>query len=192
MKTALLALFLSTTIFAQEESNNSLDKKHEIKVDAIELIVVANIEITYEYLISKYSGAGISITFDGGNSSDDFLNWAITPFYRQYFFNRQEKRAQGLFAEGHLNLGSFENDYYQYTYDTDTGFIVDERFVEHDKTAFGAGFALGYKWASNNGFVIEPSVGVGRNIIGNTQDDGAYYDSIDFYFRGGIQVGYRF
>ena len=62
------------------------------------------------------------------------------------------------------------------------------------KTAFGAGFALGYKWASNNGFVIEPSVGVGRNLIDTSEDDDAYayYDAIDFYFRGGIQVGYRF
>ena len=191
LKTGLLGLFVSTTIFAQEDSNAFFSKKHEIKIDAIELIAVANIEITYEYLISKYSGAGVSVSIDGGESSDDILKWAITPFYRQYFFNRQEKRAQGLFAEGHLNLGSFEDNYYEYTYDPDTDFIINERYVEQNNTAFGAGFAVGYKWASNNGFVIEPSLGVGRNLFGNTKDDDNF-SSVDIYFRGGIQVGYRF
>lgn len=184
----LLLLTLTTTLFAQEE-NSYLNKKHEIKLDAIELIAVANIEFTYEYLISKYSGAGISIAFDGGKESDDIVKWGITPFYRQYFFNRQEKRAQGLFAEGHLNLGGFEDYYYEYTY-SEEGFIDSEIRVDNNKTAFGAGFALGYKWASNNGFVIEPLLGVGRNLFGAENENN--FNDIDFYFKGGIQVGYRF
>ena len=185
---AILLLTLSTSVFAQEE-DSFLDKKHEIKLDAIELIAVANIEFSYEYLISKYSGAGISITFDGGKESDDIITWAITPFYRQYFFNRQEKRAQGLFAEGHLNVGGFEDYYYEFTYSVDSEYQTETR-IENSTTAFGAGFALGYKWASNNGFVIEPLLGVGRNLFGSEINDD--YIDLDFYFRGGIQVGYRF
>lgn len=185
---AVLLLTLSTSLFAQEEES-FLDKKHEIKLDAIELIAVANIEFSYEYLISKYSGAGISITFDGGKDSDDIITWAITPFYRQYFFNRQKKRAQGLFAEGHLNVGGFEDYYYEFTYSVDSEYQPENQ-VENSTTAFGAGFALGYKWASNNGFVIEPLLGVGRNLFGSEINDD--YIDLDFYFRGGIQVGYRF
>ena len=184
----VLLLTLSTSVVAQEEES-FLDKKHEIKLDAIELIAVANIEFTYEYLISKYSGAGISITFDGGKESDDIITWAITPFYRQYFFNRQEKRAQGLFAEGHLNVGGFEDYYYEFTYSVDSEYQPETR-IENSTTAFGAGFALGYKWASNNGFVIEPLLGVGHNLFGSEVNDD--YIDLDFYFRGGIQVGYRF
>ena len=185
---AILLLTVPASLSAQEK-DSFLDKKHEIKLDAIELIAVANIEFSYEYLISKYSGAGISITFDGGNDSDDIVKWAITPFYRQYFFNRQEKRAQGLFAEGHLNIGGFEDYYYEYAYTVDYIYESETR-VENDVTALGAGFALGYKWASNNGFVIEPLLGVGRNLFGSETDDN--FNDIDFYFRGGIQVGYRF
>ncbi|MGB5941955.1 MAG: DUF3575 domain-containing protein [Leeuwenhoekiella sp.] len=192
MKNSLivLATFLSLgyTSIAQEEEN--LFKKHELKIDAVELIAVANAEFTYEYLFSKYSGAGVAITFDleGQDDFDDMVRYAITPFYRQYFFNRQEKLAQGLFAEVHLNIGGFK--------DTSYNSSVDDYDV-YTASALGAGFGIGYKWASENGFVIEALVGVGRNLSffsepSRPNEDSYYYTDFDFYFRGGIQIGYRF
>lgn len=176
-------LFLTTIATAQEPDEPDTTRRHEIKIDAIELIAAGNFEVSYEYLISKFSGAGVSISFDVADG-EDVLNWAITPFYRQYFFNKKEAFARGLFAEGHLNLGNFEDDRYYYEcYECNTPQTKD------NFTALGAGFALGYKWASGNGFVIEPSLGIGRNLF--LKQDEYYYD-IEVYFRGGILVGYRF
>lgn len=179
-----IAILCITLCEAQEkDSISSMNLKHELKLDAVELVAAANVELSYEYLISTFSGVGISIAFDAGSNDEDVLKWAITPFYRQYFFNRQSKRARGLFAEGHLNIGSFEDDYY-YNYD----YYCEDCTYEDPKktTALGAGFAIGYKWASDNGFVIEPSLGVGRNLF--LKDN----QSLDVYFRGGVLVGYRF
>lgn len=174
--------------FSQESENFEAGPqgKHELRFDAFEALAFKNIEFSYEYVISKYSGAGASINFSLDNESISGYGekFAFTPYYRQYFFNKKEYGARGLFVEGSLQFGSGENEDYYYNYNPVTDTYVDSKTKDKWFEA-GIGLSIGQKWVSNNGFVFEISAGGGRYLL---NDDYAP----EGYFRGGILVGYRF
>ena len=178
----MTALFLgcSLFVFAQEETEESTtpiaERKHEFRVDALEGLVAPAIDVSYEYVISKYSGAGVSVLIGlTDENSGDYPKFAFTPYYRQYFFNKQDYGACGFFAEGLLNYSSGTVDFFTSN---------DFNQTEEDWSAFGIGFAIGQKWISQNGFIVEISAGVGRNF---GDDDFAP----EAFFRGGVSIGYR-
>lgn len=179
----LLTLFLgmSTIGFAQETETTDqpfTNQKHEIRLDVTDALIVSTLELNYEYIISKFSGLGasVSVRLDEYDDYGSYQKFAFTPYYRQYFFNKKEYGARGLFAEGLLQVASGEE-----LYGDDIGFANNDG----DWTNFGVGFALGQKWVSKNGFILEISAGGGRYFGGK---DG----SPEAFFRGGVLVGYRF
>ena len=108
-----LLLLISTTItFAQEDIddqpvnlNEINNKKHEFRIDVLEGLLVPAIDVSYEYVLSKYSGIGASVNFDLDDDEFDFdQKFAFTAYYRQYFFNKKEYGARGFFAEGYFNM----------------------------------------------------------------------------------------
>lgn len=142
----------------------------------MEGLIVPALDISYEYVISRYSGAGANIHFSLSDELDFEQNFAFTPYYRQYFFNKKDYGARGFFAEGSLQYATGE----QTVFNSDTNSQSSE-----DWSQFGIGFAIGQKWVSRNGFVIELLLGGGRYL---SDDDFAP----EAFFRGGISVGYRF
>jgi len=189
MLIALVSSLTCATTFSQEdefENNPVLDRKHELRIDAIEGLTIPMLEINYEYVLSKYSGVGaaISINFNNDNNVYYGQKFAFTPFYRQYFLNKKEYGARGLFVEGMMQLAAGEDTSYFYEYDAanDIGF---ERTESNDWFDAGIGIAVGQKWVSNNGFVFELSIGGGRYL---SRGD----DQPDAFLRGGVLVGYRF
>jgi hypothetical protein len=189
LMTALVAMSLFGTAFAQvdePEANPVLEKKHELRLDAAEALLVPTLEFNYEYVISKYSGAGAALSVNLSNDIDFEYGqkFAFTPFYRQYFLNKKEYGARGLFVEGMLQAAAGESNIYYYEYDDVNG--TDLSYSEEDNWFnVGAGLAIGQKWVSNNGFVFELSAGGGRYFSGG--------DNVpDAFFRGGVSVGYRF
>lgn len=190
MKKLLFVVLMGFSLlgFAQESENFEAGPqgKHELRFDGFEALVFKTIEINYEYIISKYSGAGaaISINLDNESIVGYGESFAITPYYRQYFFNKKEYGARGLFVEGTLQLAAGEYEDYYYTYNPNTEYYLETTTKDKWFEA-GLGLAIGQKWVSNNGFTFEISAGGGRYLL---NDDVAPAG----YFRGGILVGYRF
>ncbi|MCK8479216.1 DUF3575 domain-containing protein [Psychroserpens algicola] len=184
MKNSILCAFVflfTIPLFAQDEDIADQDvdfPKSEVKLNALSLIVGA-FEGTYEYLLNEESAIGINgfVVYD--NDLDTDLNYYISPYYRLYF---GEKYAAGFFLEGFGMLNNVEGN--RITYFNNQGDILS---VEEDNiTDFALGIGLGGKWVTNNGFVGELSLGVGRNLF-NANESG-----IDFVGKLGITVGYRF
>jgi len=129
----LLFLFLLVNIaYAQEGNNNEsneieLNNTHEFRIDVLEALAVLNFEIDYEYIISKYSGAGAAISYSFDNSSDFDQKFSFTPYYRQYFFNKKEYGARGFFVEGLLQAatGKDYDSFYIYD-DVNEGYTYEE------------------------------------------------------------------
>lgn len=174
--------------FSQESENLEAGPqgKHELRLDAFEALAFKTIEINYEYVISKYSGAGaaVSINLDDESIVGYGESFTFTPYYRQYFLNKKEYGARGLFVEGSLQLAAGKNESYYYNYNPNTEYYQEH--ITSDKWfEAGVGLAIGQKWVSNNGFTFEISAGGGRYLL---NDDYAP----EGYFRGGILVGYRF
>ena len=137
--------------------------------------------------MSRYSGLGASVfvNLDGDNESAD-EDFVVAGFYRQYFFNKKDYGARGFFAEGILQFATGESLSFN-----DDLVIVNGLPVEETEnwSQVGIGFALGQKWVSRNGFVLEISLGAGR-YFGDNDDEN--FDIPEAFFRGGFSVGYRF
>jgi hypothetical protein len=189
--TTILCLAISAITFAQQDTddqpvnlNDINNKKHEFRIDVLEGLVVPALDISYEYVLSKYSGVGasINIAFDDDDDIDFNQNFAFTGFYRQYFFNKKDYGARGFFAEGLLQYASGDTDtIFSFT---DQGDVISQSSESWNK--FGVGVSIGQKWVSRNGFVLELSLGGGRYLGGD--DD----FSPEGFFRGGVSFGYRF
>lgn len=188
--TTFLCLAMTAVAFAQEDTddqpvnlNEINNKKHEFKIDVLESLAVPALDVSYEYILSKYSGVGASVNINLDNDDFDFnQQYAITGFYRQYFFNKEDYGARGFFAEGLFQYAGGDSDT---IFDfNDTGDLISQSSDTWNK--FGVGVSVGQKWVSRNGFVIELSLGGGR-YLGNNDNL-----SPEGFFRGGLSFGYRF
>lgn len=192
-KITFLFLIISTFAFAQEDTDEQSvnlqeinNKKHEFRIDVLESLLVPAIDISYEYVLSKYSGIGASVNFDFDDDDFDFdQKFAFTAYYRQYFFNKKDYGARGFFAEGLLQYANGNNNDISFITD-DQGFITETVQSSGTWNKFGVGAAIGQKWVSKNGFVLELSLGGGR-YLGDDDDN-----SPEGFFRGGVSFGYRF
>lgn len=174
MKKLILSAFLFFTIYAisQSEKSNIASRKHEIKFGGAKLLVVPALELTYEYIPSKDFSFGSSVLLNFSSNSSFNENFSVTPFGRFYFQESREYGAYGFFVEGFLKFatGTIITDYYNQKIDYQSG---------------GYGLGIGKKWINNSGFVIETLVGGARGFgNGVTAPIG--------YFRGDINIGYRF
>lgn len=117
---------------------------------------------------------GVSLFINFKPEETYYEKFAITPFYRFYFFNNQENGDNGYYFEVFSKFASGKN-------------IEDSYLTDISKNYFdiNIGGALGRKWISNKGFILETYFGFGRNL-------GFSKNSPEFAFRGGVSLGYRF
>lgn len=180
-KIICLLAFIATTFGFGQETNenrtNSLsDKKHEIKFGGIKLLAGPIFEGAYEYIYSKDFTFGSSILVDLHKDNAWDENFSITPFARFYFQESKEYGAKGFFVEGFAKIAVGENELYQ-------EFSSD--YKAENFTAAALGLSVGRKWINHSGFVLETLIGIGRTL-GNSDH------APDVFFRGDVNLGYRF
>ena len=186
MKNLFIVIFLVavSNAFGQTDSTKTaLDRKHEVKIGAVKLLVGPILEGTYEYIYSSDFTFGSSILASFVNDQTYYAeDFSITPFARFYFQEKKDYGANGFFVEGFLkySTGRYHSydaydEYYQY----------ETEFNPKKYSVAVAGFALGKKWINKSGFVFEILAGAGRTL-GNSQQ------APDYFFRGDFNIGYRF
>lgn len=175
MKKVLIAIALIISFSLSAQQDNPYDalnmSRHEIRLDASEIIIFPNLELNYEYVISKYSGAGIALSYSLDEEYDEYQKFSINPYYRQYFFNKKDFGARGLFVEGVLKIAGGED------------YRFDDMQPAEDWFNVGAGLVVGQKWVSDNGFVFELQIGGGRYFNNDNGPEG--------FLKGGVLIGYR-
>ena len=165
-----MLLFVVTFSVAQEKKEiypQDVNKKHELKINALTLLLAKWIDVSYERLIDEESSLGTAVTINTDSFETD-LNYAITPYYRRYFSG---KFARGFFVEGFGMLFSAEDNF---LFDTNN----------EDVTGLAIGISVGGKFVSYKGFTAELVLGVGRNFLESENNEAVG--------RFGISVGYRF
>ena len=196
MKNLLLiswALLLSIGVHSQDDEPTdsqkriakfAVAKRNEVSIDVISAIAIPALNPRYEYILGRYSGVGIDlfVSIDGDDEFDDYSeyeNFSLTPYYRQYFFSKQDYGAKGFYAEGFIKFFTFEEAMFSSVDDS----VKNESFFD---TSIGAG--IGWKWISQSGFLVDLGFGVGRNL-GLPSDDGI---GQEVQARGGLNFGWRF
>ena len=161
---------------SQDDQYGVGDRKNEIRLDVFDAAFFSALDVSYERVDDNAIGYGASLFVNLRDSNDGgyYEKFAFTPFFRFYFFNKEDYGAKGLFVEVFSKFASGED----FVFFDDT-----EEEVDYFDAALG--LSIGKKWVNRRGFMLEISLGGGRNI-------GLDDNSPEFTFRGGISLGYRF
>lgn len=184
MKKILLLFCFSSflTIHAQDTSQHQKNiRNHELKLNSLNLALFSALDISYEYILNNQSSVGASVyilTKTPGNENEIKL-FSMTPFYRKYF---SAKRANGFFAEGFGMINIFDK--------TDEGDFIDKKLVARE-TNLAIGVSIGTKFLFRENFVVEAYLGVGTNLINNSEIDTGNNNQ-HIIGRSGLLLGYRF
>ncbi len=187
------ALLFSFTVHSQEDEPTdsqkriakfAVAKRNEVSIDVISAIAIPALNPRYEYILGRYSGVGIDlfVSLDDEDDFDDYSeyeNFSLTPYYRQYFFSKQDYGAKGFYAEGFVKFFTFKEPIFSSVDDS----VTNESFFD---TSIGAG--IGWKWISQSGFLVDLGFGVGRNL--GLPDDENIGQEVQA--RGGLNFGWRF
>ena len=164
---------------------------NEIGLDIFDLALLRTIDITYEYIKNSEIGFGVTARYcldpDASSGLADGEKYAITPFFRYYFFSKKDYGSKGFYAEAFLKCFGGKVDWYNSSsYYSDNSYYVSASSgtANYFDVAFGVG--LGYKYVNRSGFFVDLNLGLGRSSglsdkLGDTSVG-----------RGGITVGFRF
>jgi len=182
----ILIFFTTFVTFAQSNYEQETTKYNELKINMSNLIGFKFLDVGYEKIINEESTFGVNLLFNLDSNSestglDEYRTFSITPYYRHFFSN---KYAQGFFVEAFTMLHSAkEDDYYYEIFDPNTG-MYSGGSNSNTYTDFAVGISAGAKWVSRRGFVAEIYLGIGRDLLGNSDEE--------VVGRGGVAIGYRF
>lgn len=197
MKTLLLFLTLSLVALEVTAQGNTYNQqqdhrdlaKNELSLNAFNILIFGVLEGTYERVISEQSSISVDVFADvfdkreGENIDFSELytrDFAITTGFK--FFFSEDKVARGFYAEGFGMLSTGETSESRET--TGPGGELNYTEMEVDYTDFALGLGLGGKFVARQGFLIDVSFGLGRNLFNN--------DSPVLVIQTAINVGYRF
>ena len=211
-----LLLLFNLAIFSQEEvkkveivsTDNQIvelfDKlgDKEIKLDITDLIIFPAFEFTFEKIQDPYSSIGLGLFLNLSDHNSSNRNWSdvvtITPFYRFYFFNKKDYGGAGFFAEIFSKFSFAKQDVLYYN--PDLSFEDMYNTEEENFFDIAPGASIGQKWLNRKGWTFEVSVGFGRFLLNNDDEDmpvdgsGRVMSSSrpQAAFRGGFTIGKRF
>lgn len=161
--------------------------KNEVKVNILNTIVLASVELGYEHFIDKDQSIGVeflindrfSYTTEKKNGAKEFKTNSILASYNFYFS-----------SDGQSNSGYYVSPFLKYRFgDFNEKETVND--VEITKTtdmnSFIVGLGTGYKWAWNDKFAIAPYVNIARNFSEEVNDR---FSAVEV--NAGVSIGYRF
>ncbi|KGL61978.1 hypothetical protein [Polaribacter sp. Hel1_85] len=165
MKKILLALglLISSLGYSQQE----------LKLDIGDALVIKALEFSYENYLTENTSFGVSALFNLNKQDVSFRykeNTMITPYYRQYFSTNEQ---WNFFGEGFLGINTGKKES-----------IEDSGNYDVKYTDGALGIAVGTKYISSSGLIIDLYGGIGRNLFGS--------NSPTLVPRLGLNIGWRF
>jgi len=170
----LLLLLIAISGFSQEVTQDVTTEttqeifprdiaKNELSVNAFNLVAFGAIDVAYERIIdpsSSWSIEGFILALNRESESADYFftrTASLTGKYKYFFGDRS---TWGFYVNGMAMLSTGE--FYEDVYDRD-GYYTSR--VDKDYTDLALGFGLGGKWVSKQGFFLDLSTGIGRNLL---------------------------
>ena len=183
-KITLIALLLigSATSFAQQFDDQENLNQHELKINMSNLIGFKWLDLNYERILNEEASIGVSTLFSldsGSEGLDEYRTFSLTPYYRHFF---SKNYARGFFVEAFTMLHTGKEEIYNSHIDINGDYI--ENNYDNKYTDLAAGISVGGKFVTKRGFVTEIYLGIGRDLLNNSD--------LEVVGRGGVSIGYRF
>lgn len=187
----LFCFFFAVVSFAQTNSDSIVSpivaKKNEVKIDALNLISNGRLGITYERFLNTDFSVGVTGMFlNKSSKEDDFLtddtrtliDYQIIPYVRY----AMSKSATNLYyIEGFVNVNGGQ---YKELTTLNNGIADYVVVIKNDYSDVALGGSVGYKLYFKESFVLDLTVGIGKNLFQE--------NSPSTVARMGINLGYRF
>tara|TARA_B100000378_G_C18014830_1_gene402065 strand:+ start:319 stop:927 length:609 start_codon:yes stop_codon:yes gene_type:complete len=152
--------------------------KNELSINALSLIAIGALDLSYERNINEDSSWSTELWFQLSDEiNDDFVrDFAITGKYKHFFSSNY---ARGFYVHAFTMISSGKNYDYNYDYENNISMEEDESFTD-----FALGFGIGGKLISSGGFKADFSGGIGRNLLND--------NSPTIVGQVMVNLGYRF
>ncbi len=153
--------------------------KNEVKVNILNTIMRASVEVGYERFIDTGQSVGVEVFINDRFSyyeekgDKKFNTSSVALSYNFYLLN-----------EG--GSGYYFSPFFKYRFG-DHEEIKDGIKVTTDMNAAVVGLGVGYKWVLRDQFTISPYVNIGRNFSTEVNDRFAAVE-----VNAGLGIGYRF
>ena len=167
---------LSLLLFAGMVYQGTAQQKSEVKLNILNTIAIASVELGYEYFMDDNQSLGaefhINDRFSYASEADhkEFKTNSFLVNYN-YYFNPESEASFYVYPFLKYRFGDHK----------------DEVKGDTDMNSFIVGLGTGYKWSWNNKMAIGPYVSIARNFSSEVNDR---FSAIEF--NAGISVGYRF
>lgn len=190
---SFLLIFTSLTAFSQNSEEEIYQRdiaKNEANLNVLNVLVFGALDFGYERVLSDNTTLGLQVfakVFNKNEGEDVDLSkvyakdFSLTTKFK-YFFD-EERTAGGFYAFGFGMISDGTNEKTIDVTDPETG-KKSETDVELDYTDFALGFGVGGKFVAKQGFLVDVSFGLGRNLF--------HKDSPDIVILPAVNVGYRF
>lgn len=166
----LSLICLTFTSFAQQQQQEEEEiyrrevAKNELSIGAFNLVAFGALDIAYERITSPNTSWAIEgFVLAANRDSEDVAeaydkDASLTGKYK-YFFG--DRTAWGFYVNGlaMLSTGKYSN------YDEYYGDEMYQTPEENNYTDFALGFGLGGKFVAKQGFFLDLSTGIGRNLF---------------------------
>ncbi|HSI68932.1 MAG TPA: hypothetical protein VK941_01780 [Gillisia sp.] len=189
MKKIITAAFLlfsissfSQQVIAEEEDIPKRDiLKNELSIGAFNLVVLGALDLAYERIITPNSSWAVEAFVLALDREEEYASdfygkdFSLTGKYK-YFFG--ERTAWGFYVNGLAMISAGEYD---------QRVMRSEGWYDYEPenyADFALGFGLGGKFVSKQGFFLDLSTGIGRNLFNN--------NSPTIVGQFNVNLGFRF
>ena len=176
-------------VFQEERVYRRDTTLSEVHLNVLNLLVFGALDVGYERLINDHASAGVEIfskVFNKNEGEDVDLSkvyakdFSITGKFK--YFLQDENTAWGYYAEVFGMFSNGDNEVEMDFKNSETG-EVETKEVDIEYTDIAMGIGVGGKFVAKEGFLIDVSFGIGRNLFDKNSPDIVLLPSVNFGYR---------
>lgn len=157
--------------------------ENEVKINILNTIAIASVEIGYERFV------GFNQSVEAEFLINDRINYHSEKGARKFNTNSFKLGYNYYFGTTNAGSGLYANPFLKYRFGDfeESAGTEPPAIIKTDMDSFIIGIGIGYKWNSNDKFVLGPYASIGRNFNETVNER---FTAVEFH--AGFSVGYRF
>lgn len=138
---------------------------NDVSINVLNFII-STYEIGFEHGFGEKQSVGLNVNFTNKNmfekGGEKYSEFNVIPTYK--YFTSPEKGADGFYlgVYGRYRNSSSKDNIFLAQDPTTLITTIEKTNVNSSTIALGA--LTGFKWVANNGFYVEPEIGIGKAI----------------------------
>ncbi len=138
---------------------------NDVSINVLNFII-STYEIGFEHGFGEKQSVGLNVNFTNKNmfekGGEKYSEFNIIPTYK--YFTSPEKGTDGFYlgVYGRYRSSSSKDNIFLAQDPTTLITTIEKTNVNSSTIALGA--LTGYKWVANNGFYVEPEIGIGKAL----------------------------